>query len=90
MLKAHKLLLYVCNVRDAEMDAYERLIGDGIKGNAMLFARQDPVEAAWRIVDPILNMKTPVHVYNSGAWGSAEANAMVAHIGGWHDFQLPA
>jgi len=90
MLKAHKLLLYVCNVRDAQMDVYERLIGDGMEGNAMLVARQDPVEAAWRIVDRNLNTKTPVHVYNSGTWGPPEANAKVAHIGDWHNPQLPA
>ncbi|MGH8744505.1 MAG: glucose-6-phosphate dehydrogenase [Burkholderiales bacterium] len=79
--------LYVCNVRDDEMEAYERLIGDAMKGDSTLFARQDGVEATWRIVDPILGMKTPVHAYEPGTWGPTEANAMVANIGGWHNPQ---
>ena len=76
--------LYVCKVREDEMDAYERLIGDAIKGDSTLFARQDSVELAWRIVDPILKMKTPVHEYDSATWGPLEANAMIAEVGGWH------
>ena len=76
--------LYVCKVRGDEMDAYERLIGDAIKGDPTLFARQDNVELAWRIVDPILKMKTPVHVYEPATWGPPEANAMIADVGGWN------
>ncbi|MDE2118675.1 MAG: glucose-6-phosphate dehydrogenase, partial [Betaproteobacteria bacterium] len=76
--------LYVCKVRGDEMDAYERLIGDAIKGDSTLFARQDNVELAWRIVDPILGMKTPVHEYEPASWGPPEANAMIADVGGWH------
>src|SRR5208282_5098713 len=79
-----KVELYVCNVKGDEMDAYERLIGDAIKGDATLFARQDSVELAWRIVDPILGMKTPVHLYEPASWGPPEANAMIAGVGGWH------
>ena len=51
--------LYVCNTSEDESGAYERLIGDAMKGDATLFAREDGVEEAWRIVDPIVNMKTP-------------------------------
>ncbi|MDE2310575.1 MAG: glucose-6-phosphate dehydrogenase [Betaproteobacteria bacterium] len=76
--------LYVCKVRGDEMDAYERLIGDAIKGDSTLFAREDGVELAWRIVDPILGMKTPVHEYEPASWGPPEANAMIADVGGWH------
>ncbi len=76
--------LYVCNARDDEAGAYERLIGDAMKGDSTLFARQDAVEAAWRIVDPIIDRKVPVHVYEPGTWGPAEANAMTAGLGGWH------
>ena len=76
--------LYVCKVRGDEMDAYERLISDAIKGDPTLFARQDNVELAWRIVDPILGMKTPVYVYEPATWGPPEANAMIADVGGWN------
>jgi len=81
--------LYVCNVRDDEMDAYERLIGDAMRGEATLFARQDGVEAAWRIVDPVLAMETPLHDYDPGTWGPAESDAMVAGLGGWHNPKQP-
>lgn len=77
--------LYVCNTQDDEMEAYERLIGDALKGDATLFARQDSVELAWRIVDPILAMATPVHEYAVGSWGPAEAEAMIGEAGGWHN-----
>ena len=79
--------LYVCNTHDDEMEAYERLIGDALKGDATLFARQDGVEAAWRIVDPILDKKTPVRDYEPGTWGPAEANAMIGEVGGWRNPQ---
>ena len=79
--------LYVCNTHDDEMEAYERLIGDAMKGDTALFARQDGVEAAWRIVDPILDRKTPLRDYEPGTWGPAEANAMVGEVGGWRNPQ---
>ena len=75
-------------VRDAgaaEVDAYERLLGDAMKGDATLFAREDAVEAAWGIVDPILDNATPVHPYAPGTWGPAEANALIRGDEGWHD-----
>ena len=49
-----------------------------------LFARQDEVEAAWAVVEPILEATTPVHDYEPGTWGPAEADALAAEIGGWH------
>jgi glucose-6-phosphate 1-dehydrogenase len=67
-----------------EMDAYERVLGDAMRGDATLFAREDYVEEAWRIVDPALGADTPVHAYAPGAWGPAEAQA-IAPPGGWHD-----
>jgi glucose-6-phosphate 1-dehydrogenase len=76
--------LHVCKVKGDEMDAYERLIGDAIKGDATLFARQDSVELAWHIVDTILGMDTPVYEYEAGSWGPIEANMMIAGVGGWH------
>jgi len=67
-----------------EMDAYERLIGDAMEGDATLFAREDAVEAAWAIVQPILGSGTPVYEYGCGSWGPREADALTAEVGGWH------
>jgi glucose-6-phosphate 1-dehydrogenase len=75
--------LFVCQQHADEMDAYERLIGDAILGDATLFARQDEVEAAWQIVDPILALKTVVNTYPVDSWGPQRADAMVAPFGGW-------
>ena len=62
---------------------YERLLGDAMMGDATLFARQDVVEAAWAIVDPILNAPISPTPYDCGGWGPPEADRLVAHIGGW-------
>jgi glucose-6-phosphate 1-dehydrogenase len=67
-----------------EMDAYERLLGDAMEGDATLFARQDGVEAAWAVVQPILGAVTPVCEYEPGTWGPPEAARLTADIGGWH------
>jgi glucose-6-phosphate 1-dehydrogenase len=67
-----------------EMEPYERLIGDAMAGDATLFAREDAVEAAWAIVEPILNSPTPVHLYERGTWGPREADRITAPHGGWH------
>ena len=66
-----------------EMDAYERVLGDALRGEATLFAREDYVEEAWRIVDPVLAAGTPVHASGPGSWGPPEADA-IAPPGGWH------
>src|SRR5579863_7130601 len=65
------------------LEAYERLLGDAMTGDATLFARQDVVEAAWAIVDPILVDAGPVFAYEPGTWGPPEADALVADVGGW-------
>lgn len=65
-----------------EMDAYERVLGDAMAGDATLFAREDYVEEAWRIVDPVLTGSTPVHAYEPGTWGPAEVER-VTPPGGW-------
>ena len=67
-----------------EMDPYERLLGEAMEGDATLFARQDAVEAAWAVVQPVLGAATPVHEYEPGSWGPAEATRLTAAIGGWH------
>jgi len=65
------------------IDAYERLIGDAMIGDTTLFARQDVVEAAWAIVDPVLGDVGPLHLYECGGWGPAEADALVTDVNGW-------
>jgi glucose-6-phosphate 1-dehydrogenase len=67
-----------------EMDAYERLLGDAMAGDPTLFAREDAVEAAWAVVEPILGSVTPVHEYEPGSWGPPEAARLTAEVGGWH------
>ncbi len=69
---------------DGEMEAYERLLGDAMAGDSTLFAREDYVEEAWRIVDPVLREATPVHGYEPGTWGPPEA-ATITPPGGWVD-----
>jgi glucose-6-phosphate 1-dehydrogenase len=66
----------------AEMDAYERVLSDAMAGDATLFAREDYVEEAWRIVDPALKAGTPLHEYEPKAWGPAEVES-VTPPGGW-------
>jgi glucose-6-phosphate 1-dehydrogenase len=68
-----------------DMDAYERVLGDAMQGDATLFAREDYVEEAWRIVDPVLKAGTPVYEYEPGTWGPKEVDARVAPPGGWQD-----
>ncbi len=68
-----------------EMTPYERLLGDALVGNASLFTRGDTVEAAWRVVDPILDNVVPVIEYSPGAWGPAEAAQIVVGTDHWHD-----
>jgi len=67
-----------------DMDAYERVLTDAMRGDATLFARQDYVEEAWRIVDPALKASTPVFDYELKTWGPKEV-AQVTPPGGWHN-----
>jgi glucose-6-phosphate 1-dehydrogenase len=68
------------------LEPYERLLGSAARGEAILFAREDEVEAAWRVVDPILGTATPCHLYDPHTWGPEEANRL-APPGGWHVLQ---
>ncbi len=77
-----ELALLHCPV-GVEMSAYERLLKEAMEGDPTLFARQDAVEAAWAVVDPILGADTPVHTYAPGSWGPAAADALTADVGGW-------
>jgi len=67
-----------------EMDAYERVLGDAMAGDATLFAREDYVEEAWRIVDPLLKEVTPVYPYAQSNWGPSEVER-VTPVGGWQN-----
>jgi glucose-6-phosphate 1-dehydrogenase len=66
------------------MEAYERLLGDAMAGDATLFARQDVVEAAWAIVDPVIHGPSPLYEYECGSWGPPEADRLVESVGGWN------
>ena len=66
-----------------EMDPYERLLGDAMKGDAALFARGDGVEAAWRVVQPTLDTPLSVYEYEANTWGPREADRLIE--GGWHN-----
>jgi len=66
-----------------EVAPYERLLSDAMNGDALLFVREDAVEVAWSIVDPILRNATAVLPYDPGTWGPAEADRLAADIGGW-------
>ncbi len=63
---------------------YARLIGDAMAGDATLFARQDVVEAAWAIIDPVIHGPSPMFEYDPGSWGPPQADRLVANIGGWN------
>jgi len=68
-----------------EETPYERLLGDAMSGNGALFTREDAVEAAWRVVDPVLKNHPKAYPYSRGSWGPKEADALVARDGGWHN-----
>ena len=68
-----------------EMEAYERVLGDAMAGDASHFAREDYVEEAWRIVDPVLKGGTPLYEYEPGTWGPSEVDQKVLPPAGWHD-----
>jgi glucose-6-phosphate 1-dehydrogenase len=70
--------------KGTRMEAYERLLGDAMAGDATLFARQDVVEAAWAIVDPVIHGPSPMYEYEPGSWGPPQADRLVADVGGWN------
>jgi glucose-6-phosphate 1-dehydrogenase len=70
-----------------ELEPYEELLGDAMRGDSFRFAREDYVEEAWRIVDPAIQASTPIHEYAPGTWGPPEADAMVP--GGWYVSKEP-
>lgn len=68
-----------------EKDAYERALRDALDGDPTLFARQDYVEEAWRIVDPFLRSESPVYNYEPMSWGPPQADQIASATGGWHN-----
>ena len=77
--------LYLHNQFPDEMAPYERLLGDAMAGESLLFAREDGVEAAWAVVDSVLTNHTSAVAYPIHSWGPKEADALIASAGGWHD-----
>ena len=83
-MRGQSVELTVSEHADAhEMSAYEELLTDAIRGVSARFARQDYVEEAWRIVDPVLDDATPLHEYEPASWGPARAATLVVPPGGW-------
>ena len=68
-----------------EQSPYERLLADAMDGDGALFARQDAIEAAWAVVEPVLVEHPPVHAYAPGSWGPPAANHFIAADGGWRN-----
>jgi glucose-6-phosphate 1-dehydrogenase len=75
----------VSQSKSGELEPYERLLTDAMHGEGILFVREDAVEAAWSIVEPILGNITPVHLYEPGEWGPSDAARLATDIGGWHN-----
>lgn len=84
-MAGEEIELNVLHQRGDEMDAYERLIGDAMRGDPTLFSRQDSAEAQWRIVDPIIGSDTPLYGYDPGTWGPQQADDIAKKFGGWRD-----
>lgn len=72
-------------VEPQALPPYERLLGDAMRGDQTLFAREDTVESAWRVVGAILDDTTPLHSYRPGTWGPAEADRLLPHDDCWHE-----
>jgi len=81
VLQAQEVELDFAHKRCGDLDPYEGLLGDAIKGDPFRFAREDYVEEAWRIVDPAVQAGTPIHEYEPGTWGPKQAATMVPR--GW-------
>jgi glucose-6-phosphate 1-dehydrogenase len=80
--------LYLSDEQPGEQSPYERLLGDAMAGDGALFIREDAVEAAWAVVEPVLKSPRPVRAYRRGSWGPKETDALTAAQGGWHNPML--
>ena len=77
--------LYLIEEEPGEESPYERLLGDAMAGDGALFTREDAVEAAWTVVDPVLKTHSRAHPYKPGSWGPKESDVLIAADGGWHN-----
>jgi glucose-6-phosphate 1-dehydrogenase len=77
--------LYLCEELAGQEAPYERLLSDAMAGNGALFTREDAVEAAWAVVDPVLRKHHRARIYRRGTWGPKQANALLGPCGRWHN-----
>src|SRR5579863_2329021 len=77
--------LFLSENQPGEETPYERLLGDAMAGDGALFTREDAVEAAWAVVDPVLKHHQRVHFYRRGSWAPKEEDAIIAADGGWQN-----
>ena len=84
-MQGREVELFVSQQQGDEMDAYERLISEALIGDTAHFARQDEVEAAWAIVDPVVGLKTSPYEYTPGTWGPQEADHLISGPCSWHN-----
>jgi glucose-6-phosphate 1-dehydrogenase len=84
-MRGEEVELVACRHAGDEQAPYERLLGDAMRGEASLFVREDSVEAAWKVVDPVLFNVTPVYAYAPNTWGPSLADQLIARDGGWHN-----
>jgi glucose-6-phosphate 1-dehydrogenase len=77
--------LYLLEEQPGAEAPYERLLGDAMAGDGALFTREDAVEAAWAVVDPVLRTHHRVRPYRRGSWGPKEADTLIAADGRWHN-----
>jgi glucose-6-phosphate 1-dehydrogenase len=84
-MQGREVELFVSQQQGEEMDAYERLINEALIGDTAHFARQDEVEAAWAIVDPVLGLQTTPYEYTPGTWGPMEADHLISGPCSWHN-----
>jgi glucose-6-phosphate 1-dehydrogenase len=77
--------LYLVEEQPGEESPYERLLGDALAGDGALFTREDAVEAAWAVVEPVLATHRPIRLYPPGSWGPKEADDLIAPNGRWHN-----
>jgi glucose-6-phosphate 1-dehydrogenase len=70
---------------DHRLLPYARLLGDALRGDLTLFNRQDAVDAAWRVIQPVLDHLPPLFEYEPNTWGPTKADSIAENIGGWHN-----
>ena len=81
----HQRELFLLDAQPNEEAPYERLLGDAMAGDGALFTREDAVEAAWTVVDPVLAHHPWAYPYTPGTWGPKQADKLIASDGRWHN-----